>query len=76
MVRSGDATIVLTEKTGPGSSPSLYRAVGLDPCDFKIVVAKSPEGFRSDYESLAAGILYTGLLVPLLPESLSQVIKC
>jgi len=58
VITSGDATIVLTEKTGPGSSPSLYQAIGLDPRDFKIVVAKSPEGFRSDYEPFAAGILY------------------
>ena len=58
VVVAGGATVVLTERTGPGSSPSLYEAVGLDPRKFKIVVAKSPEGFRRDYESFAAKILY------------------
>lgn len=60
VIRSRDATIVLTERTGPGSSPLLYRAAGLEPEAFKIVVAKSPEGFRADYEPIAAGILYCG----------------
>lgn len=54
----GDMTLILTERTGPGSSPLLYEAVGLDPKDFKIVVVKSPEGFRREYEPFAAGILY------------------
>ena len=58
--RAGDATVVLVEQTGPGSTPLVYEAVGLDPRDFKIVVAKSPEGFRQDYEPFAAGILYCG----------------
>lgn len=60
VVRAGDVTVVLVEETGPGSSPRLYQAVGLDPRDFKIVIAKSPEGFRQDYEPFAAGILYCG----------------
>jgi len=57
-VRAGDVTVVLTEKTGPGSSPLLYRAAGLEPAEYKIVMAKSPEGFRRDYEPFSAGILY------------------
>jgi microcystin degradation protein MlrC len=53
VIRSGDVTILLCERSGPGSSPKLYEAAGLDPRDFKIVVAKSPSGFRADYESFA-----------------------
>ena len=71
VVRSRDTTIVLTEKTGPGSSPALYEAIGLDPKAFKIVVAKSPEGFRRDYEPFSAGILYCaapGCATPHLTE--------
>ncbi len=60
VVNVNDVTLVLTEKTGPGSSPIVYEALGLDPKHFKIVIAKSPEGFRQDYESFAAGILYCG----------------
>ena len=57
-IRAGDVTVVLVEKSGPGSSPLLYEAAGADPRDFKIVLAKSPEGFRNDYEPFAAGILF------------------
>ena len=53
-----DTTIVLVEKTGPGSTPLVYEAAGCDPRDYKIVLAKSPEGFRQDYEPCASGILY------------------
>ena len=60
VVQANDVTLVLTEKTGPGSSPRLYETLGLDPKLFKIVIAKSPEGFRQDYEPFAAGILYCG----------------
>jgi microcystin degradation protein MlrC len=60
VITTGDVTVVLVEETGPGSSPKLYETVGLAPRDFKIVIAKSPEGFRQDYEPFAAGILYCG----------------
>ncbi|MBT5874775.1 MAG: M81 family metallopeptidase [Candidatus Latescibacteria bacterium] len=60
VVRIRDVTVVLVEATGPGSSPQLYEAAGLDPRSFKIVIAKSPEGFRVDYEPFSAGILYCG----------------
>lgn len=57
IVRSGDVTVLLCERSGPGSSPVLYESSGLNPRDFGIVVAKSPAGFRADYESFAAGML-------------------
>ena len=57
-LRVRDTTIVLVEQTGPGSSPQLYEAAGADPRAVKIVLAKSPEGFRADYEPFSAGILY------------------
>ena len=70
-VTIGEVTLVLAENTGPGSSPLLYEAAGVDPRDYKIVVAKSPEGFRRDYEPFAAGILYCaapGCATPFLEE--------
>src|SRR5262249_50595113 len=54
VVRSGDVTVVFTEKSGPGSSPLLYEAAGLDPRSCGIVVAKSPAGFRADYDPFVA----------------------
>ena len=70
-IRAGEVTVVLVEKSGPGSSPLLYEAAGADPRDFKIVLAKSPEGFRNDYEPFAAGILFcaaAGSASPYLEE--------
>ena len=57
-VRVRDTTVVLVEKTGPGSSPLLYEAAGVDPRQYKVVLAKSPEGFRADYEPFASAIIY------------------
>ncbi len=71
VIRSRDVTVLLAEHTGPGSSPLMYRAMGLEPTQFKIVIAKSPEGFRRDYEPFAAGILYCtapGCSNPILTE--------
>lgn len=59
VVQAGDVTVLLVERTGPGSSPQVYEAAGLDPRNFKIVLAKSPAGFKADYESFAAKILLT-----------------
>lgn len=57
VIRSGDVTVLLCEKSGPGSTPLLYESAGLEPREFGLVVAKSPSGFRADYESFAAEIL-------------------
>ena len=68
VVCSGDATVVFTESSGPGSTPKLYRAMGLEPRDFKIVVAKSPAGFRAEYEPFAAEIILTRSPGPASPD--------
>ncbi len=57
VVKSGDVTILLCERSGPGSSPKLYACAGLDARHFKIVVAKSPAGFRADYGPFAAEVI-------------------
>lgn len=57
VVRSGDVTVLLVEKGGPGSTPRLYETAGLDPRTFGIVVAKSPAGFRADYGEFASKFL-------------------
>jgi len=59
VVRSGDVSVLLVERTGPGSSPQVYEAAGLDPKTFQIVIAKSPAGFKADYEPFAGKILLT-----------------
>ena len=68
VVRVRDVTIVFTESTGPGSTPLLYQNLGLEPRDFKIVVAKSPSGFRVEYEPFAADIILLDTPGPASPN--------
>ena len=56
-VRIGDVTLLLVERPGPGSTPLMYRCVDLEPQDYKIVVVKSPAGFRAEFEPFAAEII-------------------
>ena len=58
-VRIRDVTLLLVTRPGPGSSPLMYRCVDLEPRDFKIVVVKSPAGFRADFGPFAAHIILT-----------------
>ena len=57
----GDVTLLLVEYPGPGSSPMMYRCVGLEPKNFKIVIVKSPAGFRAEFEPFAADIILSAL---------------
>lgn len=57
VIRSGDVCVLLVEKTGPGSTPRLYETADLDPRAAGIVVAKSPAGFRAEYDAFAAATL-------------------
>lgn len=57
IVDINDVTLLLVENPGPGSTPQMYRCVGLEPRDFKIVVVKSPTGFRAEFETFAADII-------------------
>jgi microcystin degradation protein MlrC len=53
----GNVVLVVSEKAGPGHDPLLFRHIGFEPKDAKIVVVKSPVGFRAAYEPFAKGII-------------------
>jgi microcystin degradation protein MlrC len=57
VVKIGSVFLLLVERSGPGGTPMMYRCVGLEPKDFKIVIVKSPAGFRPFFEPFAAEIL-------------------
>ncbi len=61
VVQVADVTLLLVEKPGPGSTPLMYRCVGLEPKDFKIVIVKSPAGFRAEFGPLRRGHHPVGL---------------
>lgn len=49
----GDVYIVFSEAAGPNVDPGIYRSVGLEPEDAKIVVVKSAFNFRAYYGPFA-----------------------
>ncbi len=56
-VQLRDVTLLLVQRPGPGGTPMMYRCAGLEPKDFKMVVVKSPAGFRAEYGPFASRIL-------------------
>jgi microcystin degradation protein MlrC len=53
----GALRIVLTEHPVWGPHPSLFRKVGIEPFEAKIVVVKSGIGYRVTYGSVARGVI-------------------
>ena len=56
-LRTGQLRLVVCEAWPPGHDPGIYRHLGLDPRDAKVVQIKSPAGFRAWYEPIAAEII-------------------
>lgn len=57
VLRAGDVRIICTERSGPHFAPELFRAAGIDPFAARVLVAKSPCGFRAVYAAQAEQIL-------------------
>jgi len=57
VVRIRDVRLLLVEAPGPGSTPMMYRCVGLEPKDHRVVIVKSPAGFRAEFGPFASLIL-------------------
>ncbi len=57
VIRVGAIQIVVSKNSVMTVDPELYRSQGIEPLNQKIVVVKSPNGFRSQYESLATKII-------------------
>ena len=53
VLQAGNIHIVVFERLGPGSSPSIYSGAGLDPKQAKILIAKSVVDFREGYQGVA-----------------------
>lgn len=66
--RQGRIAAVVSERSGPGHDPEVYRFVGLEPTEAKLVVVKSPMGFRAAYGPLARAILLVDTPGPCSPN--------
>jgi microcystin degradation protein MlrC len=56
VLEAGSVSILAAERSVMTLDPELYRSHGIEPCRAKIVVVKSPAGFRAAYEPIAKGI--------------------
>jgi microcystin degradation protein MlrC len=52
LVAVGSIKIVLSQFPGPSHEPGVYRHLGENPADAKIVVVKTPIGFRVAYKDI------------------------
>jgi microcystin degradation protein MlrC len=52
----GQVLILLAERSAMTVDPELFRSHGIEPSYCKIVVVKSPNGFRAAYEPIARAI--------------------
>lgn len=52
----GQLRILISSRPVMTVDPELYRSHGIEPRRMKIVVVKSPNGFRAEYEPIAKGI--------------------
>lgn len=53
----GQVRILIAERPARTVDPELFRSHGIEPLHSKIVVVKSPNGFRAAYEPIAKRIL-------------------
>jgi len=56
VLRAGQITILISEKPVANISVDLFRSQQIEPKEQKIIVVKSPGGFRSEYEPFAKAI--------------------
>ncbi|HXT60136.1 MAG TPA: M81 family metallopeptidase [Pirellulales bacterium] len=57
VLRAGDVSILLTSRSGAHFAPEFFRAAGFDPFAARVLVAKSPCGFRAAYQPHAREIM-------------------
>ena len=57
VLRVGGVYIVTMSRSEANRDPELYRSVGLEPDIARVVVVKSPTGFRAAYTSIAREIM-------------------
>jgi microcystin degradation protein MlrC len=53
----GAVRVLITERSAMTVDPELFRSHGIEPLYCKIVVVKSPNGFRAAYEPIAKRII-------------------
>lgn len=71
VIRFGLVDVLISERAGPVYEKKIYTHAGLTPEEYRIVVVKSPVGFRDAYEEIATKICIadcTGIASPNLSK--------
>lgn len=53
IIEIGNINILVSEKNGPFYEETVYKNAGLNPLDFRMLVVKSPVGFRYAFKNIA-----------------------
>jgi microcystin degradation protein MlrC len=56
VLKIGQVQVLIAERSVLTVDPELFRSHGIEPRRMKVVVVKSPNGFRAEYEPLAKAI--------------------
>ena len=57
ILTSDNLTLLVTQEAAPIVGRKVYQSQGHDPADYDLVVCKSPNGFRTHYQPIAARIV-------------------
>ncbi|MEF9426685.1 MAG: M81 family metallopeptidase [Candidatus Mariimomonas ferrooxydans] len=53
IIETGNINILVSENNGPFYEETVYKNAGLEPLDFRMLVVKSPVGFRYAFKNIA-----------------------
>ncbi len=57
VLKLNQINLLVAERTMPTTDPELYRSHGIEPLEMKLVLVKSPLGFRIDYEAISKAVI-------------------
>ena len=57
VIKINNINLLIAEKNMPTTDPEMYRSQGIEPCDMKFIVVKSPLGLRTEYEPISKAVI-------------------
>ena len=57
VIKINNINLLIAEKNMPTTDPEMYRSQGIDPCEMKFVVVKSPLGLWTEYEPISKAVI-------------------
>jgi len=57
VIKINNINLLVAEKNMPTTDPEMYRSQGIEPCNMKFIVVKSPLGLRTEYEPISKAVI-------------------